>query len=160
MCTSWSLCYSIYAIFRCPLLSMRWLACLKTLYVAVLNTRNQNIVALRIVPSGVALAALCVGFLIYAIRLSDPGFQSFLLYNLPDGLWAFGFAGLLLLVFRTARSVAWLGGLVLLGMLGELLQSYQIIPGTFDPMDIFCYLGGVTLAILCHLFLHHKTTKP
>lgn len=103
--------------------------------------------------------AIGIGGLIYAIRFGEPSIQSFLLYNLPDGLWALGFTGLLLSLQKLPKPYAWIGLLVLLGFLGELLQGYRVIPGTFDYIDILCYLGGTILAILYHLFLHHKTTR-
>lgn len=110
--------------------------------------------------ASLATVSIAVGCLIYAIRFGDPFLKSFLLYNLPDGLWAFGFAGLLLSINRLQSKLAWLSTLALIGVSGELLQYYRIIPGTFDYLDILCYFGGIALALLCHQFLHHKTHKP
>lgn len=110
--------------------------------------------------AAVAVTAIAIGCLIYAIRLGGSAIQSFLLYNLPDGLWAFGFATLVLSLPLLYRPVVWASTVGIIGVLGELLQARQRIPGTYDPLDILCYIGGTLFAIFIHQFLHPKTVHP
>ena len=71
-----------------------------------------------------------------------------LVFNLPDGLWAFGFMSFLILVCRNdskaVRICYYAAGLTLMIAL-EAVQG-RLIPGTFDPMDLIAIVIGVCLS--------------
>ena len=87
-----------------------------------------------------------------------------ILYSLPDGLWAFSYA--LFIAGIWWRSVSWLkyiwmATIPLLVIGSELLQYYAIIPGTFSLLDLaFEILGiiaGISLAIITTKQYNHET---
>lgn len=72
----------------------------------------------------------------YIIRLERNGFTDFLLFNLPDALWAIS-----LLFFALAQRhkiILWIA--LLIAPLMEVLQNFQVLPGTFDYIDLGIYL--------------------
>lgn len=80
----------------------------------------------------------------------------FLKYSLPDGLW---YASLLL--FQTefmgvSMSSRFVTGLcIILPFIWEIFQLLDILPGTFDPLDIAAYT--LTLIVIsCFHFYHQK----
>lgn len=74
-----------------------------------------------------------------------------LVYSLPDGLWAAALATALLAIwdFRpSAAATAW-GLIALLAGLGfEAGQRAGLIPGTYDPLDMVMLSAGGTLPFL------------
>jgi hypothetical protein len=71
--------------------------------------------------------------------------------SFPDFLWAYAFGSFIILLVREARII----GLLLpsvVGLLHELGQGFGAFPGTFDLLDIVCYLLCVPV-----LFSFHRT---
>lgn len=77
----------------------------------------------------------------------DSSFDG-LVYNVPDGLWAFALMSFLVLVCRDdsmrTRRVYYATGVALMVAL-EVLQG-SLLPGTFDPMDLLAILFGACAA--------------
>lgn len=65
----------------------------------------------------------------------------FTVYCLPDGLW---YGSLLLFQYtfldKTSISIYLFQISILLPFVWELLQIYDDVPGTFDPLDLLAYL--------------------
>jgi len=81
-------------------------------------------------------------------------------YNLPDLAWVFSFTSALYLVLKKNPSILSLVGLtipLLLGIISELGQLIQIVPGTFDPLDLAFYFGGAILPVLSLSILEKPT---
>jgi hypothetical protein len=99
-----------------------------------------------------ALAALSGGLAIYLL-LRIPGWHhksivlSWLVYSLPDGLWAFAYALLISSIWANSRTRVrsfWLASIPVPVLGFELAQKSGMIPGTYDPVDlIFCSVGIV-----------------
>lgn len=69
------------------------------------------------------------------IRLPENGFSYFLLYNLPDALWDIS----LLCYISTSENKYLRTTALLIGPLYEAGQLTDIIPGTFDILDMTVY---------------------
>lgn len=86
----------------------------------------------------------------------DSNFD-WLVYNVPDGLWAFALMSFLVLICRDdsapTRRVYYAAGAVLMVAL-EVLQG-SLLPGTFDPMDLLAILIGAGAAwfLLCRCLI-------
>lgn len=63
-------------------------------------------------------------------------------YSLPDGLWLFSYILLMGSIWRfnLKRSLYASSPLVVIALGSELLQIPGWIPGTFDVVDLLCYL--------------------
>ena len=75
--------------------------------------------------------------------------NSFILYNLPDGLWMLSFCLLLILIWQnTSKSSAytWLIIGFAMGILYEVSQYFGVVSGTFDIIDVVCILVAFLLS--------------
>ena len=76
-------------------------------------------------------------------------------YSLPDGLWVYSFTSALIIYWHNdVNNVKfWLIIPFVTGIITELLQGFNMFPGTFDFIDLtFCALG----ISLSKIFLNHK----
>lgn len=72
-------------------------------------------------------------------------FSDWVIYSLPDGLWMFSYVALSLEIWKfsiTCQNIFWIFSLPVAAVLSELLQLFNMIPGTFDLIDITFYLLG------------------
>ena len=80
-------------------------------------------------------------------------------YSLPAGLWA---ASYVTIVHAFSKSLSLFERLSfaalmpLVGALSELLQGIGLVPGTFDPIDIVCYITPYLLYFAIMLFSRNK----
>lgn len=69
-------------------------------------------------------------------------------YNLPDGLWAFGFMSYLVISCHNnsqmTRVIYYALGIAL--MIGLEVSQGWLLPGTFDPKDLVAILVGAYLS--------------
>ena len=73
------------------------------------------------------------------------------IYSLPAGLWAASYVVMVHTFSEglTARSrLGYAAVMPLLGVLSELFQWCGIVPGTFDPLDILCYITPYLLYLI------------
>ena len=88
-----------------------------------------------------------------SIKISSK--YDWIVYNLPDGLWAFGFMSFLIVASRKdskyVRTFYLFLGLILMIAL-EATQGW-LLPGTFDLMDIFAILAGACFSWLLLRFV-------
>lgn len=74
-----------------------------------------------------------------------------LVYNLPDGLWAYSLMSSILLIFDQRleeKSKYWIIIAFLFPILSEFLQLLKVQQGTFDVIDIIYYLIFSTISFL------------
>ena len=79
--------------------------------------------------------------LIYSNHLPN-----WIIYALPDGLWVFSYTCFMLSIwtdFTTAKSVIWTLFIPVFAILTEIGQGLNLIQGTFDSIDVLCYIVGV-----------------
>ncbi len=68
------------------------------------------------------------------------------IFSLPNGLWAFAYALIITYFWWGSSSSAkyfWLGTIPALGIGYEILQLGEVIPGVFCYQDLFLGAGGV-----------------
>lgn len=73
------------------------------------------------------------------------------LYSLPDGLWLFSCVSLLLIIWDnkvSKKNIFWILLMPIIAVSSELAQFMEIIPGTFDILDLIFYIAGSVLPIL------------
>ncbi len=90
---------------------------------------------------------------------SGLNLPAWIVFSLPNGLWAFAYAFLLTVVWWRNRSwlkYFWMTSIPLLVLGYEILQYAGIIPGTFCMQDIALGIIGLTTGITAGIF----TTKP
>lgn len=71
-------------------------------------------------------------------------FDSWVIYSLPDGLWLFSYIILTgaIWAFDMRKSLLCSVPLIVIAIGSELLQLPHIIRGTFDIIDLLCYIAG------------------
>ena len=83
--------------------------------------------------------------------LFEIKFPSWVIYNLPDGLWVFSYVNLMLIIWKCKikkNSIIWISFIPILAIVSELLQLNGLVFGTFDWRDILFYLLGSMIPIL------------
>lgn len=107
--------------------------------------RNTNIM--------IAIAAFTVALCLHALRTVAWNIPDALLYNVPDGLWAFSLATGIFSVWGrlSVFAVIWVITLWLLASTLELLQRCDWMPGTFDRYDLMAYSLGITASLFLQL---------
>ena len=82
-----------------------------------------------------------------------------LVYSLPNGLWAFAYALLITFIWGGSKfwlKYFWMSSIPLLILGFEVLQYAMIIPGTFSMQDLVFGIAGLTIGI----FVGIKITEP
>lgn len=84
-------------------------------------------------------------------NLADSSFfgSDFIKYFLPDFLWAFSLSNAFIAISnKTKKEVIVIGFVVIiLAVLWEVLQLFEIVSGTFDWIDCFIYFFAVIAAV-------------
>lgn len=84
---------------------------------------------------------------IYSVSVSQL-LPEWFVYSLPNGLWAYAFALCIATTWRNSKSrikYYWMGAITLLVPGFEILQYFQVIPGTFCFQDLlFGSIGLIT----------------
>ncbi|SMC75540.1 hypothetical protein SAMN06296427_10777 [Moheibacter sediminis] len=78
-------------------------------------------------------------------------FPDWFLYSLPDGLWIFSYVCLMLSIWRKSiskQNTFWISIVPLVAIGSEILQFFGLVQGTFDMVDVLCYLIGFFLPFL------------
>lgn len=86
-------------------------------------------------------------------------FPDWFLYSLPDGLWIFSYVCLMLCVWRKSiskQNIFWISIVPLVAVGSELLQFFGLVQGTFDLVDVLCYLIGFILPFLINKSINYK----
>lgn len=83
--------------------------------------------------------------------------DSWLVYSLPDGLWLFAYILLMgaLWNFDSRKSLLYSAPLVVIAIGSELSQMHHITKGTFDIVDLLCYIVA-TIAGTIYIKIAHK----
>lgn len=77
-------------------------------------------------------------------------FDSWLVYSLPDGLWLFSYIILMgaIWAFDMRKSLLCSAPLIVIAIGSEVLQLPHIVRGTFDVIDLLCYIAGSVSGII------------
>jgi hypothetical protein len=85
-----------------------------------------------------------------------------MVYSLPDGLWMLAFITLILWIWDFklhSGSVPWLILSVGTGLLFEIFQGVQLVPGTFDLIDIATMLIAALVPLILVTINHSGCAK-
>lgn len=134
-----------------------------------LSTRSIKVI--------ISLIALTIGSLIYIIFRSDSllmfkwfdainltsiindlrgsysqvPLYSWIKYSMPAGLWLFSYMYIIDAIWEKeyiSLKRAFLWTLPIIAILSEFLQLCNILPGTFDVLDLISYLLAITLYLI------------
>lgn len=75
-------------------------------------------------------------------------------YSIPDGLWLFSYMFLINTVWGNHKCISsyiFLWTLPVAAILSELLQFITIVPGTFDIVDLMCYILAIIFFLIIKL---------
>ncbi len=89
----------------------------------------------------------------YFLPLSTNS-NNWIIYSMPNGLWLLSFSFLMLLTWGNKLSIYalyWTLFLLVIALLSEVMQFFQIIYGVFDIADIVAYILGF-LPVLLYQF--------
>jgi hypothetical protein len=78
-------------------------------------------------------------------------FPNWMVYSMPDGLWAFGYSLMISSIWSRNQSrsrLFWLASIPLFTIGFELLQYTTLIKGTFCPIDLIFTVAGITVGYL------------
>ena len=84
---------------------------------------------------------------VYTIPYSEY-LPNWFLFSLPDGLWIFSYTSLVLYIWKNKlkkENIFWVFIVPFISIFSELGQIFNIIPGTFDLIDLIFYLIGFLL---------------
>lgn len=71
-------------------------------------------------------------------------------YNMPAGLWLFSYMFIIDSIWEDDRNPFYKCFIIILPIVAiasEIMQSYKILPGTFDILDVISYVFAILLFI-------------
>lgn len=74
-----------------------------------------------------------------------PFLPQWFLFSLPDGLWVFSYCSLMLLIWDSnvsKQNILWFCLIPFIAVFSELGQLLNVVPGTFDVVDLAFYIIG------------------
>jgi hypothetical protein len=89
------------------------------------------------------------GYRHYTLPFAD-NIPDWILYSLPDGLWLFSYISFALIIWDnkiSKYSFFWIIIVPIIAICSEIGQLFNIIPGTYDLVDIFIYVIFYILAV-------------
>ena len=100
------------------------------------------------------LNSLGIGESISNLRDQSPSnskVPSWIIYNLPDGLWVYSLTALMLIIWQDTKDnkkYFWIFSPLIISIMIEIGQYALIIPGTYDYMDILLCMIATPLPFL------------
>jgi len=84
-------------------------------------------------------------------NLVNYNYPSWVLYNLPDFLWAYSYSLFIIYMWgfeRNLENIIWLSTIPVLTLGYEISQYFNLLPGTFDILDIIFTIGAILASII------------
>ena len=101
------------------------------------------------------ISPLLLGYFIYLLG-SYELLPQLLKNYLPDGLWAYAFISMILVIWDRQLNYGWLFIAFLLAACFELLQQYRLLTGTADAADVMIYFLFMGAGLLSNRFFKQK----
>lgn len=146
-----------------------------------MDGRLENISILRISKSLAGVLLLIIGGMIYIIfrpdnlvmfswfdgigltpyieylrtEYGDISIYSWIKYNMPAALWLFSYIFIIDSIWGKEKSIIFsyfIYVLPILALLSELMQAINLLPGTFDYMDLASYLIAIIVFLILKKF--------
>ena len=86
-------------------------------------------------------------------------FPHWFVNSLPNGLWAFAYACLIMLIWTDNRSwlrTIWISSIPVLVFGFELMQYFGLIKGTFSILDLVFGAGGIVIGYIAGSFVYRS----
>ena len=99
--------------------------------------------------SDIGVFEFIAGYRHYTLPFAD-NIPNWILYSLPDGLWLFSYISFALIIWDNKISkhgFFWIIIVPTIAICSEIGQLFNIIPGTYDLVDIFIYVLFFILAV-------------
>lgn len=84
-------------------------------------------------------------------NMVSHSYPSWVLYNLPDFLWAYSYSLFIISMWgfkMNLESIIWLSTIPVLTLGYEISQYFNLLPGTFDILDIIFTIGAILASII------------
>lgn len=94
---------------------------------------------------------VAIGVLIYILPV-----YPFIRNHLADGLWAYALTSVILIIWNRKINIIWLSVVFVIFLGFELLQYFNLLPGTGDIIDIIFYFIFSASAIINNKFFKLK----
>ncbi len=91
-----------------------------------------------------------------------PVIPEWIIYSLPNGLWALAYALIIVYLWRNSNSVIkyfWYATIPMLGIGWEMLQYFGLITGIFCYNDLLLSCAGVGLGTILGLKYNREAVK-
>jgi hypothetical protein len=80
---------------------------------------------------------------------------------IPDGLWAYALISSVLIIWDRKINILWITICIIMFLLFELFQYFEILDGTWDVIDIITYFVFSFLALITNKYIlllnnHHE----
>ena len=88
------------------------------------------------------------------LRIDKSHLPSWIIYNLPDGLWIFSFTSLMCYMWKdeiSYLSIIWILFPLVFAFCFEFGQKFNFIKGTYDKYDLITYIISNILSILFNI---------
>jgi hypothetical protein len=105
------------------------------------------------------ISPILLGYLIYFIY-SIEQFSIVIKNYLPDGLWAYSFISMILVIWHRQLNLCWMISAYLLAACFEVFQYLKLVPGTADIIDVTVYIIFITIGIGTNNFFRKAYCKP
>lgn len=80
------------------------------------------------------------------LRIHIP---AWVIFSLPNALWLYGFMASIKMLWYNSKMMWWWMALpALIGCLSELFQAVDLLPGTYDPLDLGLVIFAIIIAII------------
>jgi hypothetical protein len=98
-------------------------------------------------------APLLIGSIPYLFHITLP---AIIKNHLPDGLWAYAFTSLTLIIWTRTMNWFWLCACLLSAILFEAFQYFGFVQGDADILDIVTYFLFFAMALQLNKFFKSK----
>jgi len=101
------------------------------------------------------LLPIFFGSLIYFIAFTvniAPSIKNYL----PDALWAYSLVSAILIVWSRRIEVFWIVNIFVFAISFEIVQYFNLFPGTGDVIDLLVYFSSFVIGILMNTFFRKK----
>lgn len=122
--------------------------CLSIGGVIYLLFRTRTLVMFRIMPMEMLDK---LNMISHNISLPHNKLTSFIVYNLPTCLWLISYLIIMQLICRemsNSQRIIWMYALPVVLLIIEFLQIIPSFTGTFDIIDVLCYLIPLIVSLL------------
>ena len=109
--------------------------------------RNENLLVFTWVEYVIGLKPSLNFSLDLTQSLMNLHIPNWIIFSLPDGIWIYVLTSTIFVVWAQKIHLFWLSVPIFLGIGLEIFQLYNLVPGTFDSIDLMFLLSGYAIAL-------------